>query len=302
MAPGKMHVGEVDTDVSLVARLLAAQFPQWAGLPIKPVPSSGTDNALYRLGDDLVVRLPRIHWATGQAEKELRWLPKLAPHLPLAVPAPLAMGEPGEGYPWPWSVYRWLEGENATVDTIPDPNETATDLARFITALRRLDPTGGPRDVYRGWALSTRDRHTREAIAASAARGLVNAEAATAAWEAALRTPPWDRAPAWFHGDLMPGNLLFVGGRLSAIIDFGALGVGDPACDLIIAWGFFAGESRKAFRAALAVDDATWARGRGWALSIGLVALPYYVGTNPGLAAVARRQIDEALAGYLASS
>ncbi|NLS78459.1 MAG: aminoglycoside phosphotransferase family protein [Chloroflexi bacterium] len=296
MTPVRMHADEIDTDETLVARLLAAQFPQWAGLPIRRVPSSGTDNALYRLGEGLVARLPRIHWAAGQVDKDHHWLPRIAPHLPLAIPAPLAVGEPGAGYPYRWAIHRWLEGENATVDDLADPAQAARDLARFILALRRLDPTGGPDDVYRGKPLAARDRHTREAIAASAARGLVDAQAATAAWEAALRAPAWDRPPAWFHGDLMPGNLLFVRGRLSAIIDFGALGVGDPACDLIIAWGFFSGASREAFRAALAVDDAAWARGRGWALSIGLVALPYYIDTNPGLAGVAKRQIEQALA------
>ena len=189
-----MHINEVDTNVSLVRRLLAAQFPQWADLPIEPVPSAGTDNALYRLGDELVVRLPRIGWATGQVDKEHEWLPRLAPLLPLSIPVPLAKGAPGEGYPWHWSVCRWLDGENATIEQIADPCRTATELAQFIATLRKIDPTGGPLAAdhqLRGVPLSTRDAATREAIVALA--GVIDTDAATAAWEAALKAPEWDR-------------------------------------------------------------------------------------------------------------
>jgi aminoglycoside phosphotransferase (APT) family kinase protein len=300
MPAGKMHVDEVDTDVSLVGRLLAAQFPQWADLPIEPVHSAGTDNALYRLGDDMAVRLPRIHWATEQVHKEHRWLPRFAPHLSLAIPVPLTKGTPGEGYPWHWSVYRWLDGENATLERIADPRQAATELAQFIAALQRIDPTGGPtpgpHNSGRGVPLATRDSHTRTAI--EALQGIIDADVAIAAWEAALQAPPWRRPPVWIHGDLQSGNLLAVQGRLSAVIDFGCLGVGDPACDLIVAWNLLSAETRDVFRAALPVDDATWARGRGWALSVGLIALPYYQSTNPVLAGIARHTIDEALADH----
>jgi aminoglycoside phosphotransferase (APT) family kinase protein len=303
MTAGKMHADEVDTDASLVGRLLAAQFPQWAGLPIAPVSSAGTDNAIYRLGDDMAVRLPRIHWAVGQVDKEHEWLPRLGPFLPLAISVPLAKGQPGEGYPWHWSVYQWLKGENATIDLIADPRQAAIDLAQFITALQRIDTTGGPRAVdhnLRGVPLADRDARTREAIAAL--HGMIDADAATTVWEAALQAPEWNRAPVWFHGDLLPGNLLFEQGRLSAVIDFGGLGVGDPACDLMIAWGLFSGESRDVFRAALAVDDATWARGRGHALSQAVIFIPYYLDTNPVGVSNARRMIDAVLADHSASS
>jgi aminoglycoside phosphotransferase (APT) family kinase protein len=298
-----MHADEVATDASLVRRLLAARFPHWADLSITPVPSAGTDNALYRLGEDMVVRLPRIHWAVDLVEKECRWLPYLAPRLPLAIPVPLATGEPGEGYPWHWSVYRWLDGENATVERIADSGQAATDLARFLTALQGIDATGGPpagsANFFRGVPLAARDAGVRAAIAA--ADGLIDTEAVTAAWETALRAPPWQKPPVWVHGDLSSGNLLAVQGRLSAVIDFGCLGVGDPACDLIIAWEIFSGDSRDRFRAALAVDDATWARGRGWALtSVG--ALSYYRDTNPALVAISRRKIDAVLADYRSAS
>jgi aminoglycoside phosphotransferase (APT) family kinase protein len=298
MTADKMHVGEVDIDASLVCRLLAAQLPQWADLPIEPVPSAGTDNALYRLGDDMAVRLPRIQWAAG-VDKEHEWLPKLAPFLPLAIPVPLAKGNPGEGYPWHWSVYRWLEGENATIEHIVDLSQAATDLAHFIIALQQIGPTGGP-PARRGVPLARRDQPTREAIAAL--HGTLDADTLTAAWESALTAPAWQGPPVWVHGDLLPGNLLVKQGRLSAVIDFAGVGMGDPACDLMIAWNLFTAETRGVFRAALAVDDATWIRGRGWALSQALIFIPYYLDTNPVGVAIAQRTINEVLADGRASN
>lgn len=295
----KMHENEIHTDENLVRRLLAAPFPQWKGLPIRYVPSSGTDNALYRLGDGLVARLPRIDWAIEQVKKEHTWMPKLAPHLPLAIPVPLEMGEPGEGYPWRWSVYRWLEGENQTRENLADPKQTATDLAEFLLALQSIDTTGGPsarEHGLRGEPLSTRDEDTREAI--HALHGKLDTEAITKAWESALQAPEWSRDPVWFHGDVLPGNLLFRNEKLSAVIDFGGLGVGDPACDLMIAWNLFNRESRNAFRSALGVDDATWARGRGHALSQALIFIPYYINTNLAGVKNAWRAINEVLADF----
>ena len=318
MSAKKMHADEVHTDVSLVSRLLAAQFPHWAGLPLKPVRSAGTGNALYRLGDALategamVVRLPRVQWAAEDVDKERRWLPKLAPHLPLAIPAPLARGEPlakgapGEGYPWAWSVYNWLEGENATLDRLADPCQAAADLAHFVSALQRFDPTGGPppgeHNSFRGAPLAQRDAPTRAALAAlrgqQGQHGMLDLDAATAAWEVALRAPVWEGPLVWLHGDLQSGNLLARQGRLAAVIDFGCMGVGEPAMDLTVAWTLFSGQARAVYRAALGVDDATWARGRGWALSFGLIALPYYVDTNPVLSGIYRHAIDHVLADH----
>jgi aminoglycoside phosphotransferase (APT) family kinase protein len=295
MSGRKMHADEMDTDVRLVGRLLAGQFPQWAHLPLEPVPSAGTDNALYRLGDDMAVRLPRIQWAVEDVDKEHQWLPRLAPLLPVAVPVPLGKGEPAEGYPWHWSIYPWLDGENPAVDGITDPGSLATELAQFVAALHRIDPTGGP-PASRGIPLADRDAPTRTAI--DALQGIVDTAAATAAWDAAAQTPAWPGPPVWVHGDLSPGNLLTVDGRLSAVIDFGGLGVGDPACDLIVAWNLLPANTRNVLRAALRVDDATWERGRGWALSIALIQLPYYHRTNPVLAASARYVISEVLADH----
>ncbi|MFI6490222.1 aminoglycoside phosphotransferase family protein [Streptomyces sp. NPDC050564] len=262
-------------DADLVRRLLAAQFPQWAELPLSPVPLSGMDNATFRLGEDLSVRLPRYsHWV-GQVEREHRWLPLLAPHLPLRVSEPVAKGEPGEGYPYPWSVYRWLEGEPATTEGLVDPVAAAVQLAGFITALHKLDATGGPgpepSNAFRGVPMGDeRDSLAAEARVRpkiEALKGMVDTDAVTEVWEAALAAPAWDAPPVWIHGDLATGNLLAVDGRLSAVIDFGTLAVGDPAVDLLPAWMFLPAQARGAFRAALDLDDATWARGRGWALA-----------------------------------
>lgn len=298
MSDARMHVEEIATDASLVHRLLAAQFPAWAGLSIVPVPSAGTDHALYRLGDDMVARLPRIHWAVGQAEMEILWLPRLAPFLPLAIPQPLAQGEPGEGYPYTWSIHRWIDGECATTARITDELQAARDLARFITALQRVETSPGalsrPPGSPRGEPLAMRDARTRDAI--TALRGSLDPTTVTAAWEASFAAPEWSGPPVWIHGDLLPGNVLVQEGRLNAVIDFGCVGLGDPAVDVMAAWTFLSAESRPEFRAALAVDDATWARARGWALSVGLIALPYYQDTNPTLAGVAQRAINEALA------
>jgi aminoglycoside phosphotransferase (APT) family kinase protein len=281
-----------------VRRLLAVQFPQWADLAIEPVESAGTDNAIYRLGTEMAVRLPRVAWAVGQIEKESRWLPKLAPRLPLAIPRPLAQGASSEEYPWSWGVYTWLEGENPSSATLGDLEQTALDLAHFITVLQAIDEAGGPlataANGARGAPLAARAAATRAAIASM--HRLINIHAATAVWESALHAPVWHGKPVWLHGDLQSGNMLVRQGRLSAIIDFGCLGMGDPACDVMVAWTFLSAQARISFRAALGVDDATWARGRGWALSFGVIALPYYIHTNPGLAAIARRAIDEAIA------
>ncbi|MEU8679028.1 aminoglycoside phosphotransferase family protein [Streptomyces sp. NPDC048560] len=292
----KMHPDEVDTDVALVGRMVAAQFPQWAHLPVLEVRSAGTDNVMYRLGEDMAVRLPRVPRAAGQVAKEQRWLPRLAPHLPLAVPVPLGLGEPGEEYGLPWSVYGWLEGENLYDSPLTGAGEehAAVQLGRFVAALRTVDATGGPAG-FRGGPVSSRDADVRAAIRHLGADGTVDADLATAAWESALRLPQWEGGPVWLHGDLLPGNLLARGGRLTAVIDFGGLGTGDPACDTMSAWAVLSAGSRGLFREAVEVDDATWARGRSWALVFGLTAYSYYRVTNPVLAAVALRSTGEAL-------
>jgi aminoglycoside phosphotransferase (APT) family kinase protein len=291
-------------DVAVVRRLLAAQFPQWAQLPIAPVARSGVDNATYRLGEDMSVRLPRLPRWIGQVEREQRWLPRLAPHLPLAVPVPLAKGIPGEDYPFPWSVYRWLDGENASLERITDPRQAAIDLARFFAALQRVDSAGGPppewSNGFRGVPMRDgRDSavvETRLRARIAALDGLVDTDAVTAVYEAALAAPAWDAPPVWIHGDPAPANMLATDGRLSAVIDFGTLAVGDPACDLIAAWTFLDAETRDVFRATLSVDDATWARGRGWGLT-GILPSPADL-INPVRAPHARRRLNDIIADH----
>jgi aminoglycoside phosphotransferase (APT) family kinase protein len=294
MAAPKMHADEIETDAALVRRLLAAQFPQWAGLAIDPIASYGTDHDIYRLGDDLAARLPRIGWATKQARKEAEWLPKFAPHLPLAVPVQLAMGHPAEGYPFEWSIYEWLPGENAN-GTIDDLDQAAVDLAAFVIALRRVDASDAhPRPRRgRGAPLAELDEQVRRSVAELGDR--IDRDATLRSWEESLSSSEWDGEEVWVHGDLLPGNVLVVDGRLSAVIDFGGLNVGDPACDLQPAWNVFAGNSRTRYRDELQVDDASWLRGRGWALCQAVMALPYYWSTNPWMI----RQASHALAQVL---
>ncbi|MEU1853552.1 aminoglycoside phosphotransferase family protein [Streptomyces sp. NPDC019990] len=293
MCAVRMHEDELDIDVSLVRRLIGAQFPQWAGLSLRRLASSGTENAMFRLGTDKVVRLPRHPGAVEAIDHELRWLPRLGPRLPAAAPEPLGRGEPGEDFPWPWSVFRWLDGHNPVPGELEEPESLAEDLAAYVTALRRIDPAGGPTGD-RGVPLSARDAYLREALAQLAGR--VDTAAVTGAWEEALRAPEHTGPPLWAHGDLMAGNLLVADGRLTGVIDYGTVGVGDPAVDLIAAWCLLPAEARGGFRKATGVDEAEWARGRGWALSIAVIALPYYWETNLPVAANSRHVIGEILA------
>jgi aminoglycoside phosphotransferase (APT) family kinase protein len=292
-----MHADEFPIDETLVRDLVAAQFPHWTDAAIEPVDSAGTDNALYRLGDALVVRLPRIARAEGQITQEARWLPVLAPRLPLPIPTPVALGRPAATYPWHWAVYRWLEGHDAVVEPLLDPAREAMVLARFVAALRSVDPTDGPppgaHNAHRGVPLAARDPATRKALAALV--GVIDTENAGAVWQDAMAVPAWADPPRWIHGDIDARNLLVRAGRISAVIDWGCLGVGDPAYDLMAAWTLFEGASRQAFRDAVGVDDATWARGRGLALSVALIQLPYYFETNPVIAGIARRTIASVL-------
>ena len=293
-----MHADEVPTDATLVRRLVEEQFQEWVGLTIEPVPSGGTDNALYRLGDEMVVRLPRHGRTAVTLERERTWLRRLAPLLPVAVPEPVAEGRPGEGYPWTWSVYRWIPGEPATPERVSDATEFAADLAALVTAFWRIDPSGGPEpdeaNAFRGAPLADRDEAVRRAIDERA--GSIDAASATAAWEDALGAPAWDRPGVWIHGDLDSRNLLVVDGRLSAALDFGCISVGDPACDVAVAWKALSPETHPVFRSALDVDEATWRRGRGWTLSQALMVEPYFtLETNPTLVLEARRWLAELL-------
>jgi aminoglycoside phosphotransferase (APT) family kinase protein len=292
--PGIRPAAGVRIDIPLVRRLVAAQFPQWASLAVAPVESAGW-NTILRLGSDLAARLPRRRISAEHVSKEHQWLPVLAPHLPLAIAVPLGHGVPGEGYPWHWTVCPWLTGEIAALTPVADLGQAATSLARFIAALQVIDPAGGSVHEFRGVSLAAHDHNTR--AAAAVLQDSLDAGPVLAVWEAALAAPAWTGQPVWVHGDLHPANLLVKDHELSAVIDFGLLGVGDPACDLMVAWTYLSADSRDAFRRALAVDDATWSRGRGWALHVGLRAAAYSA-DNPVLGDIGRYTLAEVLADF----
>lgn len=292
-----MHIDELDVGVELVRQLVEAQFPQWAGLPIERVEQGGTVNAIFRLGDELAVRLPLREKSSDPVAEDERVLPLLRQHLPVALPVPVATGCPGADYPCLWGVYRWLDGFVATPKRIVDADAFASDLARFVRALVRVDTAGAPPPSWRGMPLRTRDEAVRVAI--GELEGVIDTAAATAAWEHAIRAPEWKRASVWIHGDLMRGNVLVdAHGRLSAVLDWASACAGDPANDAMAAWTLLPAAPRLSFRDEIGCDDATWARGRGWALSCALIALPYYAESNRFMVVNAQRTLAEVLADF----
>jgi aminoglycoside phosphotransferase (APT) family kinase protein len=259
-----------------VRALVASQFPHWAGLVITPVLDSGTDHALYLLGDALVVRLPIIEWAVEQVETDQNWLPILAPQLTLRVPIPAGIGEPGQGYPWPWLVVPWISGQTPSSTNL-DMHRAAKDLGNFITSLHAASHSGGgpvKTGTARGAPLVNLDEGIRALIKEHADE--IDIGAVRSVWDEAVSAPPWDGPRVWIHGDLTPGNLIVHERRLAAVIDFGGLGLGDPAPDLAPAWNLFDGSSREIFRDTVGYDEATWSRAKGWVLAPALQALGYY--------------------------
>jgi aminoglycoside phosphotransferase (APT) family kinase protein len=289
----KLHDGEVDIDAELVGRLVAAQFPELTDLPVSAVRSTGTVNAIFRLGDHLCARLPRVRRWARNLEREWHWLPRLAPHLSLRVPEPVGRGQPASWYPFPWAIYRWIDGQPYVDELVDDERQAAEELARFVVELRRIAPAAGaPRGGRR--PLRELDAVTRAAI--SSARGVIDGDAAAAAWERALQAPAWNRTPVWIHTDLLRSNVLVRDGRVCAVIDFGGAGIGDPAADVIAAWSVFGHSGRAVFRGALGIDDGTWDRARGFALHQAALIIPYYGETNPGFVASAKRTVEQILA------
>ncbi len=284
-----MHPDEIGVDTALVRRLLAEQFPRYADLPVSMVRSTGTVNAICRLGQSLCVRLPRVAAWAGSLDRECTWLPRIAAHVSLAVPEPVARGRPTGWYPFPWAIYRWIDGSPYREDLIDDERVAAGHLASFVRELRMIDEEGAPRG---GRApLAELDTVTQAAI--DEARSGIDADAALSAWRRCLQARPWDGRHVWIHADLLRSNLLVRGGRLSAVLDFGSAGVGDPAMDVVPAWSVFNAPGRDAYRHALRVDDNTWERARGYALHQALRIIPYYAGTNPGFVESARRTVTE---------
>jgi aminoglycoside phosphotransferase (APT) family kinase protein len=294
-----MPAAEVEITAGLVRGLLAAQQPDLAGLPVEPL-ANGWDNTLFRLGDGLVIRLPRRALGANILVNEQRWLPMLAPRLPLPVPVPVRTGVPGERYPWPWSIVEFLPGTPAADGPPFDPRRAAADLGGFFGALHVPAPPDAPANPFRGVPLEQRAANFEQNLATVA--GQVDQDAVLAAWEAALAVPGWDRAPVWLHGDPHPANILIRDGTVSAVIDFGDITAGDPASDLSLAWMLLPASCHDRFRAAYAeagdgpLSDATWARGRGWALNLAIVFLAWSA-DNPRLHEVGRRTLAAVLAG-----
>ena len=289
----------VKVDITLVERLIKAQFPQWADLSIKPVQISGNDNRTFHLGDRMSVRLPSKECYVPQVEKEHFWLPRFKDLLPQPIPFPLAKGEPGEGYPWVWSVYQWLEGHSANKVNVSKMNQFAIDLAEFLKALEAIDSSQGPiagqHNFYRGGLLRVYDDETRQTV--KKLGSLIDVETVTEIWNQALLSK-WKGSPVWVHGDVAPNNLLVKEGKLCGVIDFGILGVGDPACDLSIAWTFFSDQSRAVFKHAMNLDEDIWERGRAWALWKALIMLEEYFDTDLEKAREAKHIVDEIVRNF----
>jgi aminoglycoside phosphotransferase (APT) family kinase protein len=277
----KSFINNIHIDVTLVQRLIIMQFPEWVDLPIQPVKSSGWDNRTFHLGEHMMVRLPSSAHYAEQVIKEQHWLPKLASQLPLPISTPLAMGKPCREYPWHWSIYKWIDGDTVTIERIQNLDQFAIALAEFLKALQRCDTTKGPlpgtHNFYRGGNLAIYAVETQQAI--KILDNKIDTTAAIDVWNTAISST-WQHQPVWVHGDIALGNLLIKNGHLSAVIDFGTLCIGDPSCDLAIAWTLFKGESREAFYKTLDLDKYTWQRARGWVLWKALIIAADLVGTN----------------------
>jgi aminoglycoside phosphotransferase (APT) family kinase protein len=295
IAMTRLHADQIDVDVATVARLVAAQFPAWAGLAVRRVPSGGTDNAVYRLGGDLAVRMPLRAATADGVLKEARWVPVLAPYLTLDVPAVVAIGEPGEGCPVPWTVVRWLPGRDALAAP-PGPG-VGRALAGFVAELHAIDTAGAPPPLSagftRGGPLASRDAVFRDYLARCG--DLLDVPRVAAVWARALAAPPWDGPPVWLHADLLPANLLVRDGRLAGVLDFGTVCTGDPAYDVTAAWHLPDPAQRRDFLELVGPDEATIARARGLVASFAAIALPYYIDTNPTMVTTARTALAAVL-------
>ncbi len=301
MPANPMPAAEVDVTADLVRRLLAGQHPDLSALPVEFL-ANGWDNVMFRVGDDLVVRMPRRAPAVQILLHEQQWLPLLARRLPLPIPYPQRTGHPALGYPWPWSVVPYLPGEPAADAATLDPLDAATAVGGFLGALHVPAPADAPENPYRGVPLSGRDRNFAGNLRLLS--GQVDEAAVARVWTGALEAPAYDGPPAWLHGDLHPANILVSDGRVSAVIDFGDITSGDPAADLSVAWMLLPrewhGAFREAYRAAggaagLADDDALWTRAKGWALNLSLVFCAHSA-DNPRLLGIGRRTLDAVLA------
>lgn len=301
----RLHHDEVPVNSSIVHQLLRSQYPDLANRSLRLAGEQGTDNVVFRLGQDLSVRLPRKKDAVPRLLTEIEWLPRLGPDLPLPVPLPFASGEPSDRYPFPWAICQWLEGSSCRPEDLRGADAART-LGQFVVALHSLDTSGGllaRPGTNRGGPLRALDEATRAALdqvvdlmqQGRVDNDLLDRASALDVWEAAVAAPAWERPGVWLHRDLHCANLLAVDGMLTGVLDFGGLLVGDPAANVTAAWHVLVPQHRDTFRRIVNADDATWTRARGWVLSQGLLALPYYLDTHQGMVRMARRAITEAL-------
>ena len=289
----KMHKNELAIDETVVHTLLKDQFPNLASLPIKAIISSGTENTLFRLGTEYIIRLPRIEWAVEGVNKEYEWVTKISRFLKTPVSEPFFKGIPNKFYPWPWTINRWNDGNNPDFEKGNEYESLSKDLACFSNELHGIKLSNGP-SSRRGIPLKKQDVYVKKAI--GELEGEIDSKSVTNLWNQLSNVSSWSKDPIWVHGDFLPGNILVKNNRLSAVIDFSHIGIGDPACDLVIAWSLFESSSRKIFMDNLRnIDDDTWERGRGWALSIALTMLPYYKNSNPILVALAKRMLENVM-------
>lgn len=290
MPRNKMHVDEVDTSPELVKDLLLGQFPEWASDPIQIMQPEGTDNAMYRLGNNKLIRLPRTKGSSLNIEKEMTWLPKLEPSLPIPIPKIIGTGFPDKDYPFHWLICEWLDGLNPNQEGMLDEHMAAKDLGAFVKAMQHINPVNGP-SCRRGKPLNTCDEEVKKSI--PLLKELYDEKLISELWEFTSNVPLWEHDPVWIHGDLHSGNLLAKEKKIVGVVDWGLAGVGDPACDMMVAWTLLGQEGRKIFRSIVQPDDDTWHRGRGWALFLGIVGYPYYRITNPIFASIAKRALDQ---------
>ncbi len=295
MSRNKMHADEVDISPELIRSLLLKQFPQWADLTLRVMQPEGTDNAMYKLGNDKLVRLPKTEGSSLNIEKEIACLPKLGPQLPIPIPKIIGKGMPDSGYPFPWLVCDFLEGSNPDKEGMIDENMAAADLGAFVKAMQKIQPVNGPK-CRRGTPLSNRSKEVKQFI--PLLNEIYDEELLRKLWDSASRAPIWSKDPVWIHGDLHAGNLLAKDKKIVGVVDFGLAGIGDPACDMMVAWALLSSKNREIFRSIVQPDDDTWHRGRGWALFLGIVGYPYYRDTNPIFARIAKRALDEAIADW----
>lgn len=296
MAENKLHDDEVDIDIKIVRKLLDEQFPQYKQEELMSMRTSGTDNRMFNLGSDKLVRLPRTEGAVASLEKEALWLPQIGPKLPIEVPIPIHTGKSSKEYPFPWLICPFLEGASPNNSNPLDQEQAVLDLAKFIKQMQKLNTKNAP-TCSRGQHIKIRDNTVKKYI--PLLKEEYDISLLSEIWDSVINTPEWKGLSYWIHGDLHEGNILSKKGKIIAVVDFGLCGVGEPSCDYMCAWTLLGKESREKFKSLLNPDPSCWKRGLGWSFSMGILGYPYYKKTNPVFAEIAKRSMDQAIEDFL---